>query len=95
MRKLHVTQDEFGFWLLSLEEPDGSMRVVSHHYSADGPAIQDARDFIDDEQKVAGTEGVEVPRILLLVDSPRAVRTAAMTEAVTEYKTPQPMRAGE
>ena len=95
MRKLHVTQDEFGFWFLSLEEPDGGMKVVAHHYSADGPAIHDAMDFIAEEQKEAGAESVDAHRILLLVDSPRAVRTAAMTEAVTEYKTPQPMRAGE
>jgi len=43
MRKLHVNQDHHGFWFISLEEPDGSMTLVAHHYAAPSPAIQDAR----------------------------------------------------
>ena len=94
MRKIHVTQDDYGFWFVSLEEPDGSMKLVAHHYSAAGPAIEDAKDFINEEQRT-DLESVGAQRMMLLVDSPQAHDSAAITDAAAEYRPPQPKRAGE
>lgn len=100
MRKVHVTQDDYGFWFITLEEPDGSMKVIAHHYVAAAPAVDDAQELIDEETRRAGRSpaalgGAASPRMLLLVDSPRRTVQAFTSGGPVDYKIPQPRKAGE
>ena len=31
-RTIHIAQDEYGFWFMSLEEPDGTLKLLAHHF---------------------------------------------------------------
>jgi hypothetical protein len=100
MRKVHVTQDEYGFWFISLEEPDGSMKVVAHHYVTARPAIDDAQELIHEETRRAAASlsaagGPPSPRFVMVVDSPRRALMASAVSGPIDYKIPAPRRAGE
>ena len=32
MAKLHISQDDTGFWQLSFEDDDGSLTLISHQF---------------------------------------------------------------
>ena len=53
MPKLHVSQDETGYWQLTLEQDDGSLTLLSHQFPSPEHLIQDARDLVA-EGKVPG-----------------------------------------
>ena len=99
MRKVHVTQDEFGFWFISMEEPDGTMKLIAHHYVASGPAIEDAQDLIRQELRRAGPSleavGGAAPGITMVVDSPRKAAPESLSEAPVDYRIPEPRKAGQ
>jgi hypothetical protein len=98
MRKVHVTQDDHGFWFISLEEPDGTMKVVAHHYVSSGPAIADAQEFIREEAPTAGAHpeflgGSTAPKIVMVVEPPR--RGLLEESSTQEYTRPEPRKADE
>src|SRR5262249_29393255 len=100
MRKVHVTQDDHGFWFISLEEPDGSMKVVAHHYVTARPAIDDAQELIHQETRRAASSlpsaaAPATPKFVMLVDSPRRTLMASASHGPIDYKIPAPRKAGE
>ena len=100
MRKVHVTQDDYGFWFISVEEPDGSMKVVAHHYVTARPAIDDAQELIQEETRRAtpspsSADGPASPNFVMVVDSPRRALMASALHGPIDYKIPAPRRAGE
>ena len=79
--RLHITQDGGGFWMLSIEYPEGSMELVAYHFVTPEHLISDA-------QEMAAEDG-DFPGALTLIDSPKA------REAMPgNYRRPEPKRAG-
>lgn len=85
MPKLHISQDETGYWQLTLEDDDGKLTLVSHQFVSPEHLIEDARELVA-EGKVPG--GV-------IVVGPAAssdVRARALRKPYTE---PAPRKAVE
>jgi len=83
MPKLHVSQDETGYWQLTLEQDDGSLTLLSHQFPSAEHLIQDARDLV--------AEG-KVPGGVIVVGPPEEsdVRARAIRQP---YKKPAPRKA--
>jgi hypothetical protein len=47
MAKLHISQDETGFWQMTFEDEDGKLTLISHQFSSPEHLIQDARELVD------------------------------------------------
>jgi hypothetical protein len=85
VKKLHIAQDDFGFWELSLESDDGSLRLLAYQFVEPDHLIQDAYEMI---------EKGELPDAVLVVDPPRR-RVQRTTDAwAQEYRRPAPRKAG-
>ncbi len=81
--KLHITQDDFGYWMLSLEREDGTLGLLAHQFADRDKVIEIANDLIRAGKVTATT----------VVDPPRP--GAAVGEATPEdYKKPAPRKAG-
>jgi hypothetical protein len=50
-KALHVTQADFGFWQLSLEEADGSLRLLAHRTETVDHLIENARELVADQMR--------------------------------------------
>jgi hypothetical protein len=83
MPQLHISQDETGFWQLTLEDDDGKLSLLSHQFPAPDHLIEDARELV--------AEG-KVPGGVIVIGPPRAPATRAR-EARKPYTTPAPQRA--
>ena len=105
MQKVHVSQDEYGFWFISVEEPDGTMKLVAHHYVSQEPAVEDAQDLMkrlsEKQQKKAHQESViaasadtTVPPALV-VDAPVRESPKRSSEWPDDYQKPTPRKAGQ
>ena len=82
MNKLHITQDDFGYWMLSLEQDDGAMVLLAHQFPVPDHLIENANEMV-----ARGLDAV------VLVDPP--ARRFAIAAAKTEdYKRPAPRKAG-
>jgi len=86
VKKLHVTQDDYGFWELSLEEDDGSLRLLAYQFVEPAHLVQDAHEMIE--------KGV-VPDAVLVVDPPRRQVQRTVQSWPREYRRPAPKKAGE
>jgi hypothetical protein len=85
MARLHISQDETGFWQLSFEDDDGTLSLISHQFSAPDHLIEDARELV---------EKGRVPGAAIVIGPPRAV--AASARAVPRrYSKPAPRKAGD
>jgi hypothetical protein len=65
MKKLHVAQDDFGFWELSFEDEDGSLTLLAHQFVDPSHLIQDAYEMV--------LHG-ELPHAVAVVDPPLGAR---------------------
>lgn len=86
MARLHITQDETGFWQLSLEDDRGQLTLLSHQFPTPDHLIQDARELVED-----GAVGDAV----ILIGPPRPRRAAAREGPPRDYKRPAPRKASE
>jgi hypothetical protein len=84
MDKLHITQDDYGYWMLSLEQEDGTMSLLAHQFAAPEHLIENANELV--------TEGKV--NAVVLVDPPRRQREIQTRAASEEYKKPAPRKAG-
>lgn len=84
MDKLHITQDDYGYWMLSLEQEDGTLSLLAHQFAAPGHLIENANEMIA-EGKVNAIVVIDPPR-------PRAEAFAAVEPE--PYKKPAPRKAG-
>ena len=46
MSQLHISQDETGYWQLSLEDDDGKLSLLSHRFPSPDHLIEDARELV-------------------------------------------------
>lgn len=84
MDKLHITQDDYGYWMLSLEQDDGTLTLLAHQFVAPEHLIQNANEMIK-EGKV---------HAVVVLDPPRPRLESAARAAVEDYKKPAPRKAG-
>ena len=85
MARLHISQDDTGFWQLAFEDDDGALTLISHQFSAPDHLIEDARELV---------EKGRVPGAAIVIGPPRAV--AASARAVPRrYSKPAPRKAGD
>jgi len=87
MDKLHITQDDSGYWMLSLERADGTLSLVAHQFETPDHLIENASELIR-EGKVTATIVIDPPR-----SQPEASARAA-SEDDKDYKKPAPRKAG-
>jgi hypothetical protein len=83
MPQLHISQDETGYWQLSLEDDDGKLSLLSHQFPSPDHLIDDARELVE-EGKVPG--GV----IVIGPAAPAAARARAIRRP---YIKPAPQKA--
>ena len=104
MKRLHITQDEHGFWFMSLEEEDGSMKVLAHHFVTPDHLIAEAEEMARDAATVPGDANapglLNAPKKIdggleILVDTPRRQLAPNPTEWPVRYQPPEPKKVGE
>ena len=61
MDKLHITQDDNGYWMLSLEKEDGTLTLLAHQFAAPDHLIENANELIA-EGKVNAVVVIDPPR---------------------------------
>jgi hypothetical protein len=81
--KLHITQDDYGYWMLSLEKEDGTLSLVAHQFAAPDHLIDTANDLM-----AAGKV-----KAVLVIDPPRSEAAQAFGPP-GDYKKPAPRKAG-
>ena len=84
MDKLHITQDEHGYWMLSLEKVDGSMSLLAHQFSTPDHLIENANELV-----AKGTVNAVV-----VLDPPRPQSEKLRAEAPEDDTKPVPRKAG-
>ena len=100
-KKIHITQDEYGFWFMSLEEEDGTLKLLAHHFTKPDHLIQEAHEMA--ASVVIGPEARFVkqrPRrrkttgMIVLADTPRKAVAVDPAQWPADYQPPQPKKAG-
>jgi hypothetical protein len=81
MNKLHITQDDHNFWMLSLEQEDGTMTVLAHQFPTPEHLIENANEMV--------AKGLPA---IVLVDQPREQRASVASDAAGEYSKPAPRK---
>jgi hypothetical protein len=85
MLKLHITQDDFDRWMLSLENEDGQLGLLAYEIATWEKAVEHAKDWMKER-------GV---RAMILIDPPRSRQAArAAGPPPDDYAKPAPRKAG-
>ena len=88
MARLHISQDDTGFWQLSFEDDDGALTLISHQFSAPDHLIEDARELVEKGRVPGAAIIIGPPRI----EPPSAVAAEARTVS-RRYSKPAPRKA--
>ena len=83
MDRLHITQDDDGYWMLSHESSDGTLRLLAHHFPTPDHLIENAREMVA-QGRVQAT---------LHIDPPRPAEEALRSEAPDDKEKPSPRKA--
>lgn len=83
MAKLHISQDDTGFWQLSFEDDDGTLTLISHQFPGPEHLIEDARELV---------EKGKVPNAAIVIGAPRPAARSRL-ESVSDYTKPAPRKA--
>jgi hypothetical protein len=83
MPQLHISQDDTGYWQLTLEDDDGKLTLLSHQFSSPDHLIEDARELVEDGKVPGG----------VIVLGPPAPGDADATGVRKPYTKPAPQRA--
>ncbi|HUE85376.1 MAG TPA: hypothetical protein VMO26_04795 [Vicinamibacterales bacterium] len=84
MDKLHITQDDHGYWMLSHEQEDGTLTLLAHQFATPDHLIENANEMIAEGRVKA----------VVLIDPPRHTQGRALSAAPDDYQKPAPRRAG-
>ena len=84
MKRLHVTQDSNGFWFLSLENEDGSLKLLAHRFPS--------RELLLHEANTLAARG-RLQGSQVVADPPEAAQSFAAPARPTQYVRPEPKRA--
>ena len=101
-KKIHITQDEYGFWLMSMEEPDGSLKLLAHHFPKPDHLIEQAHQMAAEVKvkpgAIAANAFIEKQAgsdIVVVADPPRSKVPRDPAQWPADYKPPKPRKAGE
>jgi hypothetical protein len=83
MPKLHISQDETGYWQLSLEDDDGKLSLLSHQFPSPDHLIEDARELVADGKVPGG----------VIIIAPPERQDVSARDAQMPYKKPAAQRA--
>lgn len=83
MAKLHISQDDTGFWQMSFEDDDGTMTLISHQFPGPDHLIEDARELV---------EKGKVPNASIIIGAPRPA-TRSRAKGSVNYSKPAPRKA--
>ena len=86
MPKLHISQDDTGYWQLSLEDDHGQLTLISHQFRSPDHLIEDARELVDEGKVPGGT---------ILIGPPRPLQGVVAADVRRDYVMPAPRRAVE
>ena len=85
MDKLHITQDEHGYWMLSLEREDGgTLSLLAHQFATPDHLIENANELVASGRI----------RAVVVVDPPRPDSEARQALAPDDSPRPAPRKAG-
>jgi hypothetical protein len=84
MDKLHITQDDDAFWMLSLERENGDLSLLAHRFATPDHLIENANELIA-SGKVKAT---------IVIDPPREDSVALQAASADESADPAPRKAG-
>ena len=84
MNRLHITQDDYLYWMLSLEKEDGTLGLLAHQFTSPDKLIEIANELIR-EGKVDAS---------IVIDPPRARVRGIAAKSPDEYAKPEPRKAG-
>ena len=82
MDKLHITQDDCGYWMLSLEREDGTLTLLEDHFETPDHLIDNANEMI--------ARGIV--KAVVVVDPPQP--GGEKSTGRVEYTKPAPRKAG-
>jgi hypothetical protein len=91
MRWLHITQDEHGFWMLSLEETDGKVSLLAHQLTKPGHLIQHATEMVFG----CPERPARFPDAQIIIDPPRGQVAEDPEKWPADYRKPAPRKAQE
>jgi hypothetical protein len=86
MNRLHVTQDDDGFWQLTLEKDDGTLKPLAHQFLEPDHLVQTARELVQEGR---------YPDAVIVVDPPRRPPPQSVDEWPDDYAPPAARKAGE
>ena len=85
MARLHISQDDTGYWQMSFEDEDGTLTLISHQFPSPDHLIEDARELV--------AKG-KAPGATIIIGPPRQVEATAR-EVRRQYSKPAPRKAGD
>ena len=91
MRWLHITQDEHGFWMLSLEESNGEVKLLAHQFTSPGHLIQHATEMVFG----CPERSARFPDAQIIIDAPRGQVSDDPEKWPAEYRKPAPRKTLE
>ena len=90
MARLHISQDDTGFWQLSFEDDDGTLTLISHQFSAPDHLIEDARELVETGRAPGAAIVIGPPRF----QEPKS-RDARTFAEPRRYVKPAPRKAAD
>jgi hypothetical protein len=100
--KIHITQDQYGFWFMSMEEPDGTLRLLAHHFTKPDHLIEQAHEMASEVKIQSGRTAANAfleraagSDIVVVTDPSRGNVSPNPEDWPADYLPPQPRKAGE
>lgn len=84
--RLHITQDEHRFWMLTLEETDGKLSLLAHQFSRPTHLIEDAIEMVFGSK----ADPSRFPNAQIIIDPPRGSVSERSESWPTDYEPPRP-----
>ena len=84
MDTLHITQDDDGFWMLSLEREDGDLSLLAHRFATPDHLIENANELMASGKVKA----------VILIDPPREDSSLRQAASAEDSADPAPRKAG-
>ena len=91
MRWLHITQDEQGFWMLSLEESNGEVKLLAHQFTKPAHLVQHATEMVSGSPE----RPARFPDAQIIIDAPRGQVPDDPERWPAEYRKPAPRKTLE
>lgn len=92
MDRLHVTQDDAGYWMLSLEQEDGSLKLLAHQFPSQDLLLNEVTELTQ-RGALRGAEVIADPPLAPQVPEALPGTLTSVASPVAGYTRPEPKRA--